>query len=71
MLPSPIIFVTTRDTNADDLKNIRVGGIDFVPKPYDALILLEKIQREVPLPNPNNFRELDEKIVPLISIYPF
>ena len=42
VMPVPIIFVTSRDTNADELKSIQVGGIDFITKPYDTLILLEK-----------------------------
>ena len=57
----PIIFVTSRDTNADELKSIQVGGIDFITKPYDTLILLEKIKRALQLSNPNNFRELVKK----------
>ena len=59
--PVPIIFVTSRDTNADELKSIQVGGIDFITKPYDTLILLEKIKRALQLSNPNNFRELVKK----------
>ena len=39
VMPVPIIFVTSRDTNADELKSIQVGGIDFITKPYDTLIL--------------------------------
>ena len=30
VMPVPIIFVTSRDTNADELKSIQVGGIDFI-----------------------------------------
>lgn len=57
----PIIFVTSRDTNADELKSIQAGGIDFITKPYDTLILLEKIKRALKLSNPNNFRKLVKK----------
>ncbi|MDO4453495.1 MAG: response regulator transcription factor [Eubacteriales bacterium] len=57
----PIIFVTSRDTNADELKSIQAGGIDFIPKPYDSLILLEKIKRALKLSDPNNFREITKK----------
>ena len=39
----------------------QVGGIDFITKPYDTLILLEKIKRALQLSNPNNFRELVKK----------
>ena len=61
VMPVPIIFVTSRDPNADELKSIQVGGIDFITKPYDTLILLEKIKRALQLSNPNNFRELVKK----------
>lgn len=60
-MPVPIIFVTSRDTTADELRSIQVGGIDFITKPYDTLILLEKIKRALRLSNPNNFRELVKK----------
>lgn len=58
---TPVIFVTSRDTSADDLMSIRAGGIDFVSKPYDPLILLEKIRRALRLTDPGNFRELTRK----------
>ena len=61
VMPVPIIFVTSRDTNADELKSIQVGGIDFITQPYDTLILLEKIKRALQLSNPSNFRELVKK----------
>ena len=57
----PVIFVTSRDTNADELRSIRAGGIDFITKPYDTLILLEKIKRALKLSNPDNFREIIKK----------
>ena len=34
---------------------------DVITKPYDTLILLEKIKRALQLSNPNNFRELVKK----------
>ena len=57
----PVIFVTSRDTNADELRSIRAGGIDFITKPYDTLILLGKIKRALKLSNPDNFREIIKK----------
>lgn len=57
----PVIFVTSRDTNADELRSIQAGGIDFIIKPYDTLILLEKIKRALKLSNPNNFRDIVKK----------
>lgn len=41
--------------------SIRSGGIDFIAKPYDPLILLEKIRRALRLTDPGNFRELTKK----------
>ena len=61
MQQTPIILVTSRDTTADELKSIQSGGIDFIPKPYDTLILLEKIKRALQLSDPNNFRQITKK----------
>lgn len=57
-LQIPIIFVTSRDTTEDEIKSIQVGGVDFITKPYNKIILLEKIKRALKLNNPINFREL-------------
>ena len=54
----PIIFVTSRDTTEDEIKSIQVGGVDFIIKPYNKIILLEKVKRALKLNNPVNFREL-------------
>lgn len=54
----PIIFVTSRDKTEDEIKSIRVGGVDFITKPYNKIVLLEKIKRALKLNNPINFREL-------------
>lgn len=57
----PVIFVTSQDTTEAELQSIRSGGIDFIAKPYDSLILLEKIKRALKLSSPDNFRELFKK----------
>ncbi len=54
----PIIFVTSRDTTEDEIKSIQVGGVDFITKPYNKIVLLEKIKRALKLNDPVNFREL-------------
>lgn len=61
MAQVPVIFVTSRDTNVDELHSIQAGGIDFITKLYDTLILLEKIKRALKLSDPNNFREIVKK----------
>ena len=57
----PIIFVTSRNTDDDELLGIKSGGIDFVSKPYNKNILLEKIKRALKITNPKNFREITKK----------
>lgn len=32
----PIIFITSRDTNIDELMGITLGGDDFITKPYNT-----------------------------------
>ncbi len=54
----PIIFVTSRDTTQDEIKSIQVGGFDFIIKPYDKTMLLEKIKRALKINNPVNYRDL-------------
>lgn len=39
----PIIFITSRDTNIDELMGITLGGDDFITKPYNTQILLVRI----------------------------
>lgn len=53
----PIIFVTSRSSDEDELKSIITGGNDFITKPYNKLILLEKIKRAL---NKNDSKEIME-----------
>ncbi len=39
----PIIFVTSRNTDMDELNSIMTGGDAFITKPYNTAILLAKI----------------------------
>ena len=39
----PIIFITSRNTNIDELMGITLGGDDFIAKPYNTQILLARI----------------------------
>ena len=56
----PIIFVTGRDTTKDERMSIEAGGIDYVTKPYDTMLLLEKIKRAINLTNPENYKEISK-----------
>ncbi len=57
----PIIFVTSRDTNIDELMSITLGGDDFITKPYNPQILLARInsvlKRVYPSEKTNDFIE--------------
>lgn len=39
----PIIFVTSRNTDMDELNSIMLGADDFITKPYNTSILLARI----------------------------
>jgi DNA-binding response OmpR family regulator len=39
----PIIFVTSRNTDMDELNGMMIGGDDFITKPYNVPILLARI----------------------------
>ena len=54
----PIIFVTSRNTEEDELNSILSGGDDFVVKPYNKYILLEKIRRALKLNDPTRYKEI-------------
>jgi DNA-binding response OmpR family regulator len=49
----PIIFITSRDTNVDELMSITLGGDDFITKPYNAQILLARINALLKRAYPN------------------
>ena len=41
---TPIIVVTSRDSTADELRALSLGGDDYVTKPYDIPVLLARIK---------------------------
>lgn len=49
----PIIFITSRDTNVDELMSMTLGGDDFVTKPYNAQILIARINALLKRAYPN------------------
>lgn len=40
---SPIIFISSRDTNADSIMSMNMGGDDYVNKPFSMDILIAKV----------------------------
>lgn len=57
----PIIFVTSQTNEEDELKSILSGGDDFITKPYNKTILLEKIKRALRQFDPIQYKELKVK----------
>ena len=50
---TPIIMLTARGQNLDRVKGLRLGADDYVPKPFDPLELLARIEavlRRAPQP---------------------
>ena len=54
----PIIFVTSATSESDELKSILSGGNDFITKPYNKDILLEKIKRSLKEQDPIQYKEI-------------
>lgn len=67
----PIIFITSRDTNVDELMSITLGGDDFITKPYNAQILLARInsllKRAYPNENSGDFIEYNDVKLNILS----
>lgn len=50
----PIIFITSRNTNIDELMAITLGGDDYITKPYNTKILLARINALIKRAYPND-----------------
>ena len=61
----PIIFVTSCTGEESELKSILSGGEDFITKPYNKDILLEKIKRTIKKQNPIQYKEINVNVVNL------
>lgn len=42
---APVIFVTSRSSEADELTGLRLGGDDYITKPYSLPVLLMRIRK--------------------------
>ena len=43
-IPTPIIFVTSRDAGVDEVRALSLGGDDYIIKPYSVPVLLARIK---------------------------
>ena len=53
----PIIIVTSRDSDMDELMSMNLGADDFVTKPYNTQILLARIAALLKKQQQNNFKQ--------------
>ena len=44
VVPAPVIFVTSRDASADEVRALSLGGDDYITKPYSVPVLLARIK---------------------------
>lgn len=56
----PIIVVTSRDTEMDELISMNLGADDFITKPYNAAILLARIESIIRRVYGNNSMQIYE-----------
>ena len=43
-VPTPVIFVTSRDAGVDEVRALSLGGDDYITKPYSVPVLLARIK---------------------------
>ncbi len=44
IIQAPIIFVTSRDSGLDEVRALRLGGDDYIAKPYSIPVLLARVK---------------------------
>lgn len=54
----PIIFVTSRNTDMDELRSMTLGGDDFITKPYNIFILIARMNALLKRAYPGEEREV-------------
>ena len=40
----PVIFLTSKDTEIDELLGLKIGADDYITKPFSQRILIERIR---------------------------
>ena len=43
-ISAPVIFITSRDSGADEVRALSLGGDDYITKPYSVPVLLARIK---------------------------
>lgn len=57
----PVIFVTTKAMETDELKGLELGAVDYVTKPFSAAVLLKRIENHLSLRQTMEAREMEAK----------
>ncbi len=57
----PVIFVTTKAMETDELKGLELGAADYVTKPFSAAILLKRIENHLSLRKTMEAREMEAR----------
>ena len=60
----PIIFLTSKDTEIDELLGLKIGADDYITKPFSQRILIERIRiliKRDELKNIKNKNKIDDK----------
>src|SRR6202035_6156027 len=42
--PTPVIFLTSKDDEVDELLGLRMGADDYIKKPFSQRLLIERIR---------------------------
>ncbi len=57
----PVIFVTTKAMETDELKGLELGAADYVTKPFSAAILLKRIENHLAFKKTMETREMEAR----------
>ena len=57
----PIIFVTAKIAQEDEVRGLELGAVDYITKPISPAIVLSRVKTHLALYNQN--RELDQKVM--------
>jgi putative two-component system response regulator len=64
----PVIFVTSKADETDELRGLALGAVDYVTKPFSAAILLRRIQSHLLIEKQKaELRSLNESLVELVQ----
>ncbi len=56
----PIIFITAKTQQADELRGFELGAVDYITKPFSPPIVKARVRTQIALSDQN--RELDRKV---------